>query len=130
MRDRQRVRHPANRGRRRSDSDVFRRAGDAEAHVERARAGVEDECEVEKIALAEEAAAGLGSAEQRHDEQEGYCESYQHQECIAAGGGALLHLYDSCPCCHIRLLSSRQPASAPASASWRRVEPPPLLPAR
>ena len=87
--------------------DITRRAGDAESHVERARAGVEDERDIEQIAFAEQAGAGFGCAQQSHDQQKCHRESDQNEQGVAAGGGGLLHAYDSCSGCH-RLTSCRR----------------------
>ena len=48
---------------------VARGAGHAESHVERAGACVEDQRDIQKIALAEQAAARLGCAQQGDDQQ-------------------------------------------------------------
>ncbi len=87
MRHRQRVGDQADGGRDRGELHIARGSGDAESHVQRAGACVEDQRDIQKIAFGEQAAAGLGCAQQRDDQQKSYRQSYQDQQRIAAGWG-------------------------------------------
>ncbi len=72
MRDGQRVGYKTYDGSGGCELHVACCTGDAEAHIERACRSVEDERYIEKIALAEQVAAGFGRPQQRHDEQKRY----------------------------------------------------------